>query len=145
SVLPQLLVAVNQLGSFTAEVVEHFDVRGLASSDGFRATRGWLIAFGRMSPAAASGWLRRGQLLRQLPVLAGAARAGKVSAEQLSRVADPARQVGVGQVVAFAAVLAELASQAGPRQVQPACQRIHAQLDPDGKPPDPARDLERRQ
>src|SRR5262245_57968218 len=78
--LPELLAAVNQAGAVTAGLVGSFDVRGLSDRDACRTARTWLIAFGRMSQGAASGWLRRARLLRQLPRLAAMARAGRVSA-----------------------------------------------------------------
>jgi hypothetical protein len=143
--LPELLAAVHQLGAVTSAVVGSFDARGLAERDGFRATRTWLVAYGRMSQGAASGWLERARLLRQLPALAAAAGEGLVSAEQIGRIGQLAGAVGAGEVARFDAVLAELAAAAGPAEVAHACERIHAHLDPDGAEPDPAEAFERRE
>ena len=40
-------------------------------------TTAWLVAFGRMTHIAASGWLTRGRLLRELPALNTAATHGE--------------------------------------------------------------------
>jgi hypothetical protein len=97
-----------------------------------------------MSQGAASGWLKRGRLLRQLPRLAKAAGAGDASAEQLGLVARLADQVGVEQLIRSDPTLAELAQDGGPAEMAHACERIRAHLDPDGAHPDPAASFERR-
>jgi hypothetical protein len=143
--VPQLLAAVNQLGAVTAAMVASFDVRAVSDADACRSTRTWLVSFGAMSQGAASGWLRRGRLLRRFPRLAAAAGAGGVSAEQVEVVARLADAVGVERVVRFDPVLAELAAAAGPGELRRACERIYARLDPDGPAPDPAEVFERRE
>ena len=141
----QLLTAANQLCAVTSQVVGSFDVRGLAEPDGFRATRTWLTAFGRMSQGAATGWLQRGRLLRQLPQLAATAGCGR----RIGRAARPrvrlAGQVGVEQLIRCDPTLAELARDGGPTEVAAACERIRAHLDPDGARPDPAGAFDRRE
>jgi hypothetical protein len=125
--------------------VGSFDVRDLADLDACKTTRTWLIGFGRMSQGAASGWLKRGRLLRQLPRLAAAAGQGRVSAEQIELVGALSDRVGVEQVVPFDGILADLAATAGPGEVAKACQRLLGHLDPDGADPDPAEAFERRE
>jgi hypothetical protein len=49
-----LLVAANQLMAVLSARVGVFDARGLAEVDGFKTTRSWLVAFGRMSQGAAT-------------------------------------------------------------------------------------------
>src|SRR5690349_21359877 len=73
-----LLVCVNQLDAVLADRLGSFDTRGLSDADAVRTTLSWLRIYGRMSAAAASQVLRRARLLRELPFLAAAARAGGV-------------------------------------------------------------------
>ena len=80
-----LLTAANQLMAVLSARVGVFDARELSTVDGFKTTRSWLVAFGRMSQGAATGWLNRARMLRELPALAAAAGQGKVSAEHLPR------------------------------------------------------------
>src|SRR5689334_17705289 len=67
--LPALLTAFNQISALVATVAASFDTRDLSQTDGFKTTIAWLIAFGRMTGAAAAGWLTRGRLLRELPAV----------------------------------------------------------------------------
>ena len=145
STLPQLLRAVNQLAAVTAAMVGTFDTRGLAEVDGQRSTRTWLSGFGRMTQGAATGWLNRAWLLRQLPALAAAAAAGAASTEHLAKVKELADRIGIKAVTDFDEILADLAAAAHPAEVAKACERIAAHLDPDGKAPDPAEDFARRE
>jgi Domain of unknown function (DUF222) len=140
-----LLAAVNQLTAVLSVRVGVFDARDLSTGDGFKTTRSWLVAFGRMTQGAATGWLHRARLLRELPALAAAAGQGTVSAEHLAKVYALAHRVGFKETAAYDEILAELSSQKRPVDTQRACERIAAHLDPDGAPPDPERDFERRE
>src|SRR5512144_854168 len=140
-----LLIAVNQLTAVLSARVGVFDARDLATADGFKTTRSWLVAFGRMTQGAATGWLHRARMLRELPALAAAAGRGEVSAEHLAKVYALVHRVGLAEVAAVDGVLAELASTAHPAETQKLCERIAAHLDPDGAPPDPVKDFERRE
>ena len=140
--LPVLLSALGTLGAVLAETVASFDTRQLAEADGCRSVRAWLMAFGRMSAQSATGWLERGRLLRQLPVLAAAARGGAVSTEHLRKVGELVEKHGIAEVARFDGVLGELAAAGTPADLQKACERISAHLDPDG--PDPEKDFQRR-
>lgn len=142
--LPRLLAAFNQLTAVISTVVGTFDARGLSEADALRTSRTWLSAFGRMSQGAASAWLARGRLLRELPALAAAAGRGQVSAEHLRKVADLVDRLGVSAVRDFDAILAQLASVASPAEVQKVCERIAAHVDPDGPEPDPQASFDRR-
>ncbi len=135
--LLSLLTVANQLTAVISTVSASFDTRGLAEHDGFRTARSWLIAFGRMSQGAASGWLSRGRLLAQLPALSAAAHTGAVSAEQIRTVADLVGHVGIDAVQPLDEILAGVAATAGPGEVAQACERIRAHVDPDGPDPDP--------
>jgi hypothetical protein len=140
-----LIVARNQLDAALASRLGSFDVRELSELDALRCTRTWLTAFGRMSQGAATRWLNRARLLRYLPALQQAARDGGVSGEQLDKVHDLAHRVGVEAVKEYDEILAGVASVANPAETQKAAERIAALLDPDGKPPDPEADFERRE
>jgi hypothetical protein len=140
-----LLVAFNQLTAVLSQRVGVFDARGLCEDDGLRTTRTWLTAFGRMSQGAASGWLSRARLLRELPALAAAAGRGEVSAEHVAKVDALASRVGIKEAAGFDEILADVSSRANPAETQRACERIAAHLDPDGAGPDPERDFERRE
>ena len=143
--LPQLLTAFNQLSALIAGVVASFDTRDLSQVDGCKTTTAWLVAFGRMTPTAASGWLTRGRLLRELPALNTAATHGEASTEHITRIAELTRRLDTPTVKEFDTILADLAATARPSDVSKACDRIAAHKDPDGKPPDPERDFERRE
>src|SRR5690606_5936376 len=142
--VPRLLAAVNRLAAVTATAVGSFEERQPCERDGLRSTRSWLMAFRRRSEEAASGWLKRARLQRELPEVAAAAAAGTVSGEQLRAVGKLAEAVGFAEIIRFDGVLAELAAAAGPAEVGHACRRIHAHVDPDGPDPDPHGGFERR-
>ena len=143
--LHALLAVRNRLDAAIAVRVGSFDVRELSDLDGLRCTRTWLTAFGRMSQGAASGWLSRARLLRALPVLAAAAADGSVSSEHVDKVQPLVGRVGIEAVRECDEALAEVSAAAGPVETQRAAERIAAHLDPDGKPPDPEADFERRE
>ena len=140
-----LIAARNQLDAALASRLGSFDVRELSELDALRCTRTWLTSFGRMSQGAATRWLNRARLLRHLPVLERAARDGDVSGEHLDKVHDLAHRVGVEAVREYDEILAGVASAANPAETQRAAERIAAHLDPDGRPPDPEADFERRE
>jgi hypothetical protein len=76
-------------------------------------------------------------LQRQLPALAAAALAGQVSAEQLRKVSDLVDHIGIDAVREADEILASVGCECGPGEVQTACDRIRAHVDPDGPDPDP--------
>ena len=143
--LHALLLARNSLDAAIAARVGSFDVRGLSDLDGLRCSRTWLTAFGRMSQGAATGWLSRARLLRHLPALASAAAEGAVSSEHVDKVQPLVSRVGLEAVRDFDEILADVSAAAAPVETQRAAERIAAHLDPDGKPPDPEVDFERRE
>ena len=140
-----LLRCANQLHAVLAERIASFDLRGLSKGDAVRTTLSWLRVFSRMSDTAASGWLARARLLRELPAVSAAAKEGLVSAEHLTPIRRLAKEVGIAAVREFDEALATVARAADPKHVAVTCARIHAHLDPDGGPPDPMADFERRE
>ena len=97
-----------------------------------------------MTPNAASVWVKRARLLGELPVLRAAALAGTVSMDHVRKVLELVERVGLPAVVGFDEILADLAATVTPAQLQQACERIAAHLDPDGPDPDPHAAFERR-
>ena len=137
SSLPALVTAFHQLSAVLCSVLGAFDARDLAELDACRTARTWLVAFGRMTPHAASAWVKRARLLGELPALRAAALAGTVSVDHVRRVLELVERVGLPAVVGFDELLADLAATVTPAELQQACERIAAHLDPDG--PDPIR------
>src|SRR6185312_16099395 len=139
SALPALLTAFHQLAAVVSGVVGAFDARDLAQLDACRTAKTWLESFGRMTPHAASAWVKRARLLGELPALRSAALAGTVTADHLRRVFDLIGRVGMVGVASFDQLLADLAAKVAPAELQKACDYIAAHLDPDGPDPDPHR------
>jgi hypothetical protein len=140
-----LLAVVNSVTAVLSARVGVFDARGLSEVDGFKTTRSWLVAYGRMTQGAATGWLNRARMLRELPALAAAAGRGDVSAEHLAKVHALVHRVGLKEITPADRTLADLSSEKTPAETQQACERIAAILDPDGAEPDPVKDHERRE
>src|SRR5689334_19839421 len=107
--LPVLLTAFHQLAAVVAGVVGAFDARDLSQLDACRTAKTWLESFGRMTPNAASAWVKRGRLLGELPALRSAALAGTVTVDHLRRVFDLVGRVGLTAVIPFDELLANLA------------------------------------
>src|SRR5689334_16362216 len=144
SALLALLTAFHQLAAVLSGVVGAFDARDLAQLDACRTAKTWLESFGRMTPDAASSWVKRARLLGELPVPRSAALAGTVTIDHLRRVFDLVGRVGLIAVVPFDELLANLAAAAAPADLQKACDYIAAHVDPDGPDPDPHGAFERR-
>ena len=144
SALPALLTAFHQLAAVLSGVVGAFDARDLAQLDACRTAKTWLESFGRMTPNAASAWVKRARLLGELPALRVAALAGTVTIDHLRRVFDLVGRVGLVAVVPFDELLATLAAAVVPADLQKACDYIAAHVDPDGPDPDPHGAFDRR-
>jgi Domain of unknown function (DUF222) len=142
--LPALLTAFHQLAAVVSGVVGAFDSRDLSQLDACRTAKTWLESFGRMTPNAASAWVKRSRLLGSLPALRAAALAGTVTVDHLRRVFDLVGRVGLVAVSPFDELLANLAATVAPADVQKACDYIAAHVDPDGPDPDPHGAFERR-
>src|SRR5690349_21191366 len=114
SALPALLTAFHQLAAVVSGVVGAFDARDLSELDACRTAKTWLESFGRMTPHAASAWVKRSRLLGELPALRSAALTGKVTADHVRRVQDLVGRIGLAAVVPFDELLADLAAAAPP-------------------------------
>jgi uncharacterized membrane protein YgcG len=139
-----LVRAANLVQTALWRRIGSFERRGLAEADGFRSTRSWLSAFGRMSPHAATGACQRAAVVDQLSALTVAAQRGEVSGEHLGKVVALVEDIGIGPVQAADQVLAELVGSARPADIGLACDRVRAYVNPDGAEPDPEAILQRR-
>jgi hypothetical protein len=101
SALPVLVTAFHQLSAVLCSVLGAFDTRDLAELDACRTARTWLVSFGRMTPNAASVWVKRARLLGDLPALRAAALSGTVSMDHVRKVLDLVERVGLPAVVGF--------------------------------------------
>jgi hypothetical protein len=77
--------------------------------------------------------------------LAAAAADGTVSSEHVDKVQPLVHRVGIEAVRDYDEILATVSAAAAPIETQRAAERIAAHLDPDGKPPDPEADFDRRE
>src|SRR5262245_15682390 len=143
--LPALLTALQQLTAVVSGVLGAFDGRDLAELDACATSRSWLMSFGRMTPNAASAWVKRARLLGGLPALREATLTGAVTPDHLRWVLELVDRVGLAAVVSFNELLATLAATLAPADLKVACERIAAHLDPDGPDPDPNGAFERRE
>src|SRR5262245_2230273 len=143
--LPALLTAFQQLSAVVCGVLAVFDGRDLAELDACATARTWLVSFARMTPNAASAWLKRARLLGDLPALRSAALSGGVTPEHLRWVLDLVQRVGPTAVVTVDEILATLATTLAPADLKVVCERIAAHLDPDGPDPDPNGAFQRRE
>jgi hypothetical protein len=141
--LVQLLMLSNRLHAEVVRRVDTFDRRGLAEPDGFRTTKGWLQAVGRVSGQVAGRMVRAARLLRRLPKLAMLAQSGEASPEHVWQVVRLADQVGAQPVAEVEDTLAEASRVLDVPGLAVVCARVAAHLDPDG--PDPGRDFTRRE
>jgi hypothetical protein len=142
--LRELLSATNRLHAELTRRVAAFDANGSSVNDGYRTTRDWLRAFGRLSQAGAARLVRGARLLQELPKLADAAGRGGVSAEHVFRVDRLAERVGIEMVRRVEVPLTELASWVDSTTFARACERVRCHVDPGGPRPDPGADFDRR-
>lgn len=140
-----LLTCMNQLTGALLARIGTFDLRDLSQVDAQRASSTWLVEFGLMSKGAALRWLVYARHLTKLPALAEGLRQGRVSTEQLAKVAELVRHIGIDRVRDYDVILAQLCASAGPGEVDRACVRIWARVDPDGAEPDPKEEFDRRE
>src|SRR5690349_14728973 len=77
--LLELLTAQHRLAAQVIRLVDEFDRRTLAPTDGHPTTKAWLQAFVRLSGHAAHAHVRTMRTLRLLPDVAAAFAAGLIS------------------------------------------------------------------
>ncbi len=82
-----LVAERNRLDARLARLVRAAEVSQAPERDGQKSMAPWLRGHCRLSPAAASRLVTAGRALAHLPVLAGAADAGQVTAEQVTEAA----------------------------------------------------------
>jgi hypothetical protein len=129
----------------SAARVGSFDVRELSDLDGLRCTRTWLTGVRADVAGRGVGLAVAGAVVAGVAGVGGGRADGAVSSEHVDKVQPLVGRVGMDAVRDYDEVLAEVSAAAGPLETQRAAERIAAHLDPDGKPPDPEADFERRE
>ncbi|SFL36411.1 DUF222 domain-containing protein, partial [Geodermatophilus ruber] len=139
-----LLTAQNRLAAEVARTVRECELNGAAEHDGLKTMASWLRGHARLSAAAARQLVHNGRALEQLPALAAAHAAGRVTAEQVAvvepitrpdnRAAAAERGVDLAEIDR---VLAGLATERPHAELRMAVHRHLAWLDQDGPEPDP--------
>ncbi len=139
-----LVAERNRLDAALARAVRAAEVSQAPERDGLRSMSSWLRGHCRLSSAVASRLVTAGRALEHLPVLAEAADAGQVTAEQ---VAEAARLVTPDRLASLAAagvdlaevdgVLTGVAVEADHAALVQVVNAYLAGLDPDGPEPDP--------
>jgi hypothetical protein len=139
-----VIAECNRLDAVLARLVRSAEVSQAPERDGQKSMAAWLRGHCRQSPGAASRVVTAGRALEHLPVLAEAAQAGLVSAEQVAVVT---RLVTPQRLEAFAAAGVDLAEvdgvvtgvavEADHAALVQVVNAYLAALDPDGPEPDP--------
>jgi hypothetical protein len=139
-----LVAERNRLDAALARAVRAAEVSQAPERDGQKSMASWLRGHCRLSSAVASRLVTAGRALEHLPVLAEAADAGLVTAEQ---VAEAARLVTPQRLASLAAagvdlaevdgVLTGVAVEADHAALVQVVNAYLAALDPDGPEPDP--------
>ncbi|SFO56762.1 HNH endonuclease [Geodermatophilus obscurus] len=139
-----LVAERNRIDAALARRVRAAELAQAPERDGQKSMASWLRGHCRVSGSVASRIVGNGRVLQHLPVLAEAAEAGLVTAEQ---VAEAAKLVAPQRLAAFAAAGVDLGEVDGVL-TGVAVERDHAtlvkvvehyldRLDPDGPEPDP--------
>src|SRR3954470_10991538 len=140
----RLLRAQNRLGAALARSVREGEHTQAAEHDGEATMQSWLRGHPRLSAAGAARVVRTGRAMEQLPAVAAAFGAGRLTAEQVAAIAPVAKPENLAAAAAADIDVAEvdrvLAEVAATRTYDELKQVVHhylARLDPDGEEPDP--------
>ncbi|SFL64170.1 DUF222 domain-containing protein, partial [Geodermatophilus ruber] len=139
-----LVAARNRLEAELARTVRRGELAQAPEHDGLTTMASWLRGHAHLSGVEAGRVVRNGRALEQLPALAAAHAAGRVSAEQVAvvepitrpdnRAAAAERGVDLAEIDR---VLAGLATERPHAELRMAVHRHLAWLDQDGPEPDP--------
>ena len=137
--LPVVFAAISKLAALQTRLVAAADVRQAHRADGMVTMRAWLTGHLRMSGNEATGYLRAGRRLEQLPELAAAFAEGALSfahVQVVTAAVTPARVAKAAEVGVDLAttdqVLTAAARVLGPEDTGKAVRRWVAGVDPDG-------------
>jgi hypothetical protein len=137
--LPVLRGGINQLSALMTRAVRVADRREAQRADGMGSMKTWLTGHCHLSGREATGLVRAGRRLADLPELAAAYAAGQVTpahVDVVTAAVTPARvAVAVANGIDLATtdrVLAEAARALGPEDTATAVRRWVAGIDPDG-------------
>src|SRR3954451_11195586 len=140
----RLLRAQNRLGAALARSVREGELTQAAEDDGQATMQSWLRGHPRLSAAGAARVVRTGRAMEQLPAVAAAFGAGRLTAEQVAAISPIAKPENLAAAAAADIDVAEvdrvLAEVAATRTHDELKQVVHhylARLDPDGEEPDP--------
>src|SRR3954447_925492 len=140
----RLLTLKNRVDAELTRTVREGELTQASDHDGAKTMQSWLRGHGRLSSAAAHRLVVSERALEHLPAVAAAFAAGRVTAEAVAVLAPVAREehraAAAAAGVDLAAVDAVLADLAATRPVTEVAQVVHrylANLDPDGREPDP--------
>jgi hypothetical protein len=78
--VPRLIHELSRLESFTTSAVAEFDTSGDWAHDGAKSAAAWIATVCRIPRTMAGRFVRRGRMLRRLPVVAGAWEEGSIAA-----------------------------------------------------------------
>ena len=140
----ELVAERNRIDAELARTVRVADSQQAFAADGMKSATSWLKGNCRLSPGVASQVVRNGRALEQLPAVAAAHAAGRLTAEQVAEigpiVTPKAVALAAAQGVDLAetgAILARLAATAPHEDLKKAVHTFLAMLDTDGPEPDP--------
>src|SRR4051812_41226322 len=139
-----LVQARNRIDAELTRTVRHADTTQACEHDGIKTMASWLRGHHRVSPAAAHRLVACGRALEQLPALAAAFAAGRVTAEQVAVAAPVAAPAAIAAAAAqgvdtavIDAALTAVATTQPHAQLGRVVHHYLACLDPDGPEPDP--------
>ena len=140
----RLTAAGNRLGAALAGTVRRAENRQSAEHDGLKTMTSWLRSHTRLSGPAIGGVVRQGRAMEHLPAVEAAHLAGHITGDHVETIAEIVKPEHLDRAVAqgidlgeVATTLLDIAATHPHRALQVAVGRYLAQLDPDGREPDP--------
>ena len=139
-----LVVEQQRIAARLARVVRRAENRQACEHDGLKSMTSWLSAHTRLSGGEVAAVLRQGRALERLPAVEAAYLAGAVSGDCVEVIAEIVRPENHDRAVeqcielpVIEAALLTVATTQPYRELQRVVGTYLAQLDPDGREPDP--------
>ena len=139
-----LVAEQNRLSARLARAVRRAENRQASEHDGLRTMSAWLRTHTRLSGPAILGLVRQGRAMEHLPAVEAAYLAGGITGDSVETIAEIVRPEHLDRALAqdvdlgeVALALVDIAGTHPHRELQKAVGRYLAQLDPDGREPDP--------
>ena len=140
----RLTAARNRIDATLAATVGRAENRQSAEHDGLKTMKSWLTSHTRLSGSAVASIVRQGRALEVLPSVEAAYLAGAVTGDQVETIAEIVRPEHLDRALAqqvdladITTALLQVATTYPHRELQKAVGHYLAQLDPDGREPDP--------